>query len=365
MARIGVAYRDVAEAADAVKRRGEEPTVDRVRAELGTGSKSTIAPLLKQWRTELLEEGVLQGLPADLVTALSALHQRTQQHAELQVEQMRAHITAAEQEHTEAQLRSKERIAELHRVATNLETELTQQKDALREQNQVLEQTRTALAKAELDRDYNAERADGLKVLAEEFRQENRDIRDHFEHYQQRVAEDRQRERSQFDLVKQQLQDQFKELTARLVRLEAELSAERTGKAALQQTADELRLAREQAHAEVQTLEASCLNLERELNERRDHCTALERGTALLNQQNGALSQQKNELLRENAVLSQTVASSESAAKAAEQSVLKLREQNTALIQEKAVIEGKLMQLQSMAATWFRQVDEDKAEKNI
>ena len=46
MARAGVTYHDVAKAAEAIKTQGQEPTVDRVREHMGTGSKSTIAPLL-------------------------------------------------------------------------------------------------------------------------------------------------------------------------------------------------------------------------------------------------------------------------------------------------------------------------------
>ncbi|OES24292.1 plasmid replication region DNA-binding N-term family protein, partial [Alteromonas macleodii] len=41
MARAGVTYHDVAKAAEAIKSRHQEPTVDRVREHLGTGSKST------------------------------------------------------------------------------------------------------------------------------------------------------------------------------------------------------------------------------------------------------------------------------------------------------------------------------------
>ncbi|GGZ80154.1 DNA-binding protein [Paraglaciecola sp. Hal342] len=52
MARAGVTYHDIAKAAEAIKTHGQEPTVDRVREHLGTGSKSTIAPLLKRWRSD-------------------------------------------------------------------------------------------------------------------------------------------------------------------------------------------------------------------------------------------------------------------------------------------------------------------------
>mgnify|MGYP006413176901 FL=1 len=52
MARIGVTYVDIAKAAEIIKSQNQEPTVDRVRQHLGTGSKSTIAPLLKRWRSD-------------------------------------------------------------------------------------------------------------------------------------------------------------------------------------------------------------------------------------------------------------------------------------------------------------------------
>jgi len=50
MARAGITYQDVANAAQRVRQRGDEPTVDRVRSELGTGSRSTLGPMLRSGR---------------------------------------------------------------------------------------------------------------------------------------------------------------------------------------------------------------------------------------------------------------------------------------------------------------------------
>lgn len=50
MGRIGITYSDVARAADELKEKEQNPTVDAVRAVLGTGSKSTIVPHLRRWR---------------------------------------------------------------------------------------------------------------------------------------------------------------------------------------------------------------------------------------------------------------------------------------------------------------------------
>ena len=50
MGRLGISYEEVAKVADELQQKGIKPTVDGVRARLGTGSKSTIVPYLRQWR---------------------------------------------------------------------------------------------------------------------------------------------------------------------------------------------------------------------------------------------------------------------------------------------------------------------------
>jgi len=89
MARAGVTYHDIAKAAEAIKTQGQEPTVDRVREHLGTGSKSTIAPLLKRWRSDNGEAADVSGLPNDLVEVVKSLHERVQQMADHRIEQAR------------------------------------------------------------------------------------------------------------------------------------------------------------------------------------------------------------------------------------------------------------------------------------
>ncbi len=55
MARTGVTREQVFEAADALTREGQGPTVVSVRTRLGGGSPNTIAPLLAEWKS--LQEG--------------------------------------------------------------------------------------------------------------------------------------------------------------------------------------------------------------------------------------------------------------------------------------------------------------------
>jgi hypothetical protein len=67
MARAGVNYTDILKAAEYIQHDGHLPTVDRVRAYLGTGSKSAIAPLLKQWWEQNVADKNAQSLPQDLL----------------------------------------------------------------------------------------------------------------------------------------------------------------------------------------------------------------------------------------------------------------------------------------------------------
>ena len=101
MARIGVSYADVARAADEVRKEGQEPTVDRVHAYLGTGNKSTITPLLKRWQQDAPApsrhtSSHKKGLPEDLLQAVQSVYERSQHEAELEIEKSRQCFESAQ-----------------------------------------------------------------------------------------------------------------------------------------------------------------------------------------------------------------------------------------------------------------------------
>lgn len=77
---VGVPENDVFAAADAVLARGERPTVERVRLELGRGSPARVGALLDQWWEQLAErlrgETRLPDLPAELAQAFVAIWQQ-------------------------------------------------------------------------------------------------------------------------------------------------------------------------------------------------------------------------------------------------------------------------------------------------
>ncbi|WP_165675940.1 DNA-binding protein [Metapseudomonas otitidis] len=83
---VGVPETDVYAAADAVLARGERPTVERVRLELGRGSPARVGALLDQWWGHLAErlrgETRLPTLPAEVSQSFVAVWQQAMLLAE-------------------------------------------------------------------------------------------------------------------------------------------------------------------------------------------------------------------------------------------------------------------------------------------
>jgi chromosome segregation ATPase len=82
----GVPETDVFAAADAVLARGERPTVERVRTELGRGSPARVGQLLEQWWEQLAQRlkghALLPELPGEVAQSFAELWRLALLHAE-------------------------------------------------------------------------------------------------------------------------------------------------------------------------------------------------------------------------------------------------------------------------------------------
>lgn len=140
------------------------------------------------------------------------------------IEQARREFEALNEELRNELTQANNAIAQLTARQQDLENQAERLSKEKSEQNQSLEDVRVNLANAESQRDEALTRANDLKESVSELKQENRDIRDHFEHYQQRTAEDRQQEREQFHLVSRGLKDQIQDLQLRLSQADSKAS---------------------------------------------------------------------------------------------------------------------------------------------
>ncbi|GAA5444514.1 hypothetical protein Misp06_02701 [Microbulbifer sp. NBRC 101763] len=347
MARAGVTYFDIVEAAKAVKALGEEPTVDRVRSHLGTGSKSTIAPLLKRWRSEIANDTDVSGLPRDLVEALKGLHQRIQGQADQRVEEVQQEFRAQEEsiaaQLSEVQEKNSKQAAsvrELERKLAIAETEKRQLKRAL-------DDTQKAVEKSEFQREEALGRIQEQKESIEEMRLENRDIREHFEHFQQRTASDRQHERDQFRSASEQLKGQVATLTEQLALTERKLSEQellnKHGQALVAEVNREKHDLCEQvgaSQAEVEVLRRQAEDQGKLDMARATEITSLQNQLAQLQSDYSALA-------KEAQLQYQSMEKLEIDLTLSKDRIEQLADENRILLQEKAMIQGQFTQLEN------------------
>jgi chromosome segregation ATPase len=226
MARSGVLYVHVATAAAQLVAEGHNPTIDSVRAALGgTGSKSTIAPLLKRWKAA--HPGTVAqaewGLPAELVLAVRGVYEKVQAQAALQVEQ-------AEQRHQAATAELQEQLQQAFGERDTLLNAQEQQAQALaaaHTRSQGLAETvhrqeivLAGLGSEKLGLEQRlADRAAEVAALTQHLQQ----ARVQFEHYQVSVAQQRADERQSAEQRQQHLEQELTELRQRLLVQQARL----------------------------------------------------------------------------------------------------------------------------------------------
>ncbi|WP_273455867.1 DNA-binding protein [Nevskia ramosa] len=121
----GITDQDVFDAADRLLGRGERPTIERVRQEIGRGSPNTVNPLLDQWWMNLskrMSGAPIDSLPVPIRLATEALYREVLRQAEQfasesvsalreQVERDREAVSAAT-EHLQAERSGAQALSE-------------------------------------------------------------------------------------------------------------------------------------------------------------------------------------------------------------------------------------------------------------
>lgn len=202
MARAGILYSHVAAAASRLAGEGKNPTVDTVRAALGaTGSKSTIAPMLKRWKEEhagTVAEAA-SGLPSALLQAVKQVYDGLRTDATGQLEQAilahRDELKAIQAEATQLRTQATVLAEEKSMLAADLAracAEAVQLRAELQSQSVVLAATQSE----------NAGLTQRLADRAAEVATVNQQLthaRTQFEHYQESSVAQRTEERQSFE----------------------------------------------------------------------------------------------------------------------------------------------------------------------
>ncbi|MHC8386721.1 DNA-binding protein [Pseudomonas sp. MDT2-39-1] len=213
MARGGVNKAVVQAARLAILARGENPSIDAVRIEMGnTGSKTTIHRYLKELddgseRTETPSEPI----DDELAGLVSRLAQRLKEQAQEPIDQARAQFDQQRKE-LEIQLtEARQANTELHQQYEIQSLALTQESEALQETRSMLqtEQTRNAgLNQALADFELRLQDKDEQIRSLEE---KHLHTRDALEHYRNAVKEQREQEQSRHEGQVQQIQMELRQ----------------------------------------------------------------------------------------------------------------------------------------------------------
>ncbi|MBI2379486.1 MAG: DNA-binding protein [Gammaproteobacteria bacterium] len=238
MAKIGVTYEEVAEAADHLYEQRLTVTVDRVREELGRGSKTTLVRHIQRWREERQARPVhfgtenlspeLSGMMATLWRKAgeeaeeklkSAQAQVAQERAKLEEErrQLDAYARALKEqlaESREREARLTEQLADMRHVHSQLDAENSYLKDALAEAESQFKVSELARSK---ERTVLEERLHGLE---EEGRNQSRQHRQEMAEFHRQYLANESRWMQDIDQGRQQIKklervnaDQAKRIT--------------------------------------------------------------------------------------------------------------------------------------------------------
>lgn len=254
MPRKGIEYLDVALVAHRLTTEGKSLTVDSVRAGLGgTGSKGTIAPLLKRWKKEHQSQAATAGLglPPELVKSVQMIHEQVQAHAEIRV-------TALQEKHAQLVLDLTEQLDGFQRQNAGLIEKGEAQDNALRAIQDELAHSKARLQEQEV---WNAE----AKAANVGLQQRNTDLvsanthlgslleknRAGLEHFQEVTAQQRAEERRATEQREARLEKELAEAQALAQQQAATLTTLRSETQHLQVSLDESKKALEESRRQL------------------------------------------------------------------------------------------------------------------
>lgn len=201
MARTGVTYLDIESAAVQLVQQDKQPTVDAVREILKTGSKSTIAPLLKEWKTK--QAGIVtderNGLPQDLLVSVKNLYDGIQLQSNERIEAIKTKtkndIDAIKSE-----------FLAIQKTNTDLQSQLTKYEtiiDKLKKENDFMQdnllQEQQAHVKATTQQKSLQQRMDDRNHEILRLNKQLGQVQQNLDHYRDTAQQQRGQERADFD----------------------------------------------------------------------------------------------------------------------------------------------------------------------
>lgn len=351
MARPGITYTEVAEAATQLIGQNKNPTIEQVRLLLGSGSSTTIANHLRQWKANQEGSSLIaakENIPPELIAIVKGLWERVIDQSEEKVRAIEAdhqQFTAELQQELQKYKNNNQRWQQLFNQWAKEKEQLINEKAAISQAYETLQKTHDSLIAKQ---DSLAAQLEEKQDRIQELRRLHTQAQDNLEHYRESSREQRLIEQQQFEQQKQALHSELKAL-------KDEMSVTREKSAVLQQHYQSLQqshttLEKNHAHilSQLETQHSQLIDSEKA---RLEHHQASQHWH---NQYKETLKGLENKTAKlidsqtEIKVVSQQLASVTRALEEAHDQNKLLSHDKWALAQEKAQMQGQLMQMQEM-----------------
>jgi hypothetical protein len=351
MARMGVSYNEVAEAATQLVGQGRNPTVEQVRLLLGTGSSTTIANHLRQWKANQESTSLIsakENLPPEFVAMMKGLWERLINHSEEEVGKIEKNYqqTVAElQQDVEKYKTNNQRWQKLHDQWLAEKNQWSSEKLTL---EQALEFAHKEIASLHAKQDAGHQQLRDKQERVDELHRLHKQTQNNLEHYRESTREQRLLDQQQQDQQKQQLQLEIKTLNEQLVIQREKISALQQQSQLLQQTNASLEKRHTETQSNLEMLRSQCENIEKTKNE---HLQASQHWQNQYKETQIMLNNKINQLIdiqAENKLLSQQLANTQQVSADTQDQNKMLNHDKWVLGQEKAQLEGQLKQMQKI-----------------
>src|SRR3990167_7811195 len=215
MTRPGVTYFEVATAAQEIIASGDEPTIERIRAKLKTGSNSTIGTHLRVFRTKqdpMQQLATKEKIPEELVGLLKGLWERVILQAEIKVDSIKSESASEIEKNKQAILQLQKDNARY----SQSESQLKKERDALAQEKSALEQivhkSTSEIAAINARHDGLLQQLNEKQSRVDELHKQNQQTQANLEHYRAASLEQRQQEQQRFENQTQVLSQTIQQL---------------------------------------------------------------------------------------------------------------------------------------------------------
>lgn len=352
MGRIGISYHDVAKAISTLQSLQKNPTVDHIREILATGSKSTIARFLREWKAKNGLQNDDDGmLPADLLGIVKGLWDKLQEKADDQA-------AAYKQECDEkiAQLQQQLNQHKQQQSDSKLKIQMLEEQD--HQKTEAIHALKQELTVEQHEKIKITERALSLEFRRDESQAENerlhqllKHVQENLEHYQLATQQLRQEE----SLL---IEKQRNEYEQKILRIQKQIESISTEKANYQAQYIQLNKINEQSELDQKELVLRHKKIEQQYELlkmayekiQKDHehlSTAHQQQSLNLENKHHALIEFQFKLKADDEKI--TVLENELAR--ANDKINSLRHDHQFTSQEKANLEGQVKQLQSILSS--------------